>query len=59
MPGREPDGYWEMLQHIGPKPLIEGATLKTEADWIHAGQRVFDEASTPHRSAVDCKAQKP
>ena len=22
-PGREPEGYWEMLQHIGPKPLIE------------------------------------
>jgi hypothetical protein len=46
MPGREPDGYWEMLQHIGPKPLIEPEILKTKADWIHAGQRVFDEAST-------------
>src|SRR5215469_11849399 len=22
-PGREPDGYWEMLQRLGPKPLIE------------------------------------
>jgi hypothetical protein len=25
MPGREPDGYWEMLQRIGPKPLIRSA----------------------------------
>jgi hypothetical protein len=27
-PGREPDGYWEMLQHIGPKPLIEPEDCK-------------------------------
>jgi hypothetical protein len=46
MPGREPDGYWDMLQHIGPKPLIEPELLKTEGDWIRAGQRAFDEAST-------------
>ena len=26
-PGREPEGYWEMLQHIGPKPLIEPEKL--------------------------------
>src|SRR5215831_15600451 len=42
-PGREPAGYWEMLQHVGPKPLIEPERLKTEADWIEAGRRVFDE----------------
>ena len=42
-PGREPRGYWEMLQHIGPKPLIEPEKLRTEADWIAAGKRVFDE----------------
>ena len=53
MPGREPDGYWEMLQSIGPKPLIEPATLKTEADWLQAGQRVFDEATTPHLTVFD------
>ena len=40
-PGREPEGYWEMLQHVGPKPLIEPEKLKTEADWIEAGQTVF------------------
>jgi mono/diheme cytochrome c family protein len=42
-PGREPAGYWEMLQDIGPKPLIEPEQMKTEADWIEAGRRVFDE----------------
>lgn len=40
-PGREPAGYWEMLQRVGPKPLIEPGKLKTEADWIGAGQKVF------------------
>ena len=45
-PGREPEGYWDMLQSIGPKPLVEPATLKTDADWIAAGQRVFDEFDT-------------
>jgi hypothetical protein len=43
-PGREPEGYWDMLQHVGPKPLIEPEKLKTEADWTEAGRRVFDEA---------------
>ena len=47
-PGREPDGYWDMLQQIGPKPLIEPETLKTETDWIEAGRRVFDEADDLH-----------
>ena len=42
-PGREPAGYWDMLQSVGPKPLIEPDTLKSDADWVRAGQRVFDE----------------
>lgn len=46
-PGREPAGYWEMLQKIGPQPLIEPVTLKTEADWIRAGMRVFEEFDVP------------
>lgn len=55
MPGREPDGYWDMLQHVGPKPLIEREKLKTEADWIYAGRRVFDEATLPHLTISDPK----
>src|ERR1051326_4343332 len=31
-PEREPEGYWEKLQHLGPKPLIEPEKLKSEAD---------------------------
>ena len=52
-PGREPDGYWEMLQRVGPKPLIEPERLTTDADWIKAGQRVFDEADHLHLRSVD------
>jgi hypothetical protein len=55
MPGSEPEGYWEMLQHIGPKPLIETETLKTEADWIEAGRRIFEEAETPQFTTSDPK----
>jgi mono/diheme cytochrome c family protein len=42
-PGREPEGYWDMLTHVGPKPLIEPEKLKNESDWIEAGRRVFEE----------------
>jgi hypothetical protein len=54
-PDREPKGYWEMLQHIGPKPLIETEELKSEADWIAAGKRVFEEADQLHLRTVDTK----
>ena len=43
VPDREPRGYWEMLQRVGPKPLIEPDARWTETDWITAGRRVFDE----------------
>ena len=43
LPDREPSGYWEMLQHVGPKPLIEPDKLVTESDWIEAGRIVFEE----------------
>jgi hypothetical protein len=29
-PGREPEGYWEILQHVGPQPLIEPRELKAQ-----------------------------
>jgi hypothetical protein len=53
MPGREPEGYWGMLQRVGPQPLIQPDTLKTEADWIEAGRRVFEEAATPQLTTFD------
>ncbi len=46
-PGREPAGYWEMLQTVGPKPLIEPSTLNTDEDWVRAGKRVFEEYDIP------------
>lgn len=42
-PGREPQGYWEMLQKVGPKPLIDRAKLRTESDWLAAGREVFEQ----------------
>jgi mono/diheme cytochrome c family protein len=47
-PGREPEGYWEMLRRVGPKPLIEPEKLKSEADWIEAGRIVFEEVDDLH-----------
>ena len=54
-PGREPEGYWEMLKQVGPQPLIEPVKLKTEADWIEAGRRVFEEADALHLRTFDPK----
>lgn len=55
LPGREPEGYWEMLQRVGPKPLIAPETLKTKTDWIEAGRRVFEEADIFHLRTFDLK----
>jgi hypothetical protein len=43
MPALEPDGYWEQIRQSGPQPLFERAGLETEADWIAAGERVFQD----------------
>jgi len=55
-PGREPAGYWDMLQTVGPKPLIEPRMLHTEADWVRAGKRVFEEYDVPALRVRDPKA---
>ena len=52
-PGREPEGYWDTLLHTGPQPLIEPQKLKTRADWVAAGRRVFDEADMIHERVFD------
>src|SRR5215470_7869742 len=46
-PGREPAGYVDMIQTVGPKPLIEPDTLKTAEDWVRAGKQVFQEYDVP------------
>jgi hypothetical protein len=51
-PGREPKGYWENLQKQKPelvwgrdeKGVDHRPPLHTEADWIRAGELVFDAA---------------
>lgn len=53
MPGREPQGYWEMLQSVGPQRLFEPEKLKTEADWITAGERIFEESANPETASFD------
>ena len=54
-PGREPEGYCKKLQELGPQPLIDTGELKTEADWISAGKRVFDEIDFLHLRTLDPK----
>jgi hypothetical protein len=54
-PGREPAGYWEMLQKLGPQRLINPAALKTESEWIEAGKRVFEEVDFLHLRTTDTK----
>ena len=53
LPSREPPGYWEMLNHIGPRPMIEPETLKTEADWVDAGRMIFEQADHLHLRTLD------
>jgi hypothetical protein len=40
-PDREPPGYWEWLQKQKPEPLVNAASLRTQSDWIAAGERAF------------------
>lgn len=40
-PGREPAGYFERLTRQEPELAFDPATLRTNADWIAAGDTVF------------------
>jgi hypothetical protein len=40
-PDKEPKGYLDWLGQQEPKPLVDIASLKTDADWIAAGREVF------------------
>jgi hypothetical protein len=41
-PGKEPPGYEEWLKQQEPETVFDVSKLKTEADWIKAGEVVFD-----------------
>jgi hypothetical protein len=45
-PGREPEGYWKMLQSKQPEPLIAPGA-RTEVEWVEAGRRAFEEMDVP------------
>src|SRR6266705_5285606 len=55
-PGKEPLGYREWLKQQEPEVVFDAAKLKTESDWIRAGELVFnapiayqDASSSPFR----------
>src|SRR5262249_35370554 len=52
-PDREPPGYRDWIRRQGPRPIIEPTTLRSEADWIEAGRRVFEELDTPDSRTAD------
>ena len=41
-PGKEPPGYLEMLKQQEPEIVFDATKLKTQADWIKAGELVFE-----------------
>src|ERR1051326_3087405 len=41
-PGKEPPGYIEWLKQQEPEIAFDPSKLKTEEDWIKAGEIVFD-----------------
>src|SRR5262249_33916986 len=45
-PGKEPEGYWQMLQNKKPEPLIAPGA-RTESEWVEAGHRAFEEMDVP------------
>ena len=42
MPGKEPKGYYEWLRKQQPEIIFNAANVKTEADWIKAGEIIYD-----------------
>jgi hypothetical protein len=40
-PGKEPTGYMEWLKSQEPVTVVDDSKLNTEADWIRAGEEVF------------------
>jgi hypothetical protein len=46
-PGREPAGYLEWLKAQEPEDAISFSNLKTQEEWVRAGQLVFDGVFNP------------
>lgn len=53
-PGREPEGYWQMLKSKKPEPIVSPGA-RSEADWVAAGRRAFEEMDVPGFRTTDPK----
>jgi hypothetical protein len=42
MPGKEPEGYYESLREKEPEVIFDASDIKTENDWIKAGEIIYD-----------------
>lgn len=42
MPGNEPAGYYDSLSKLDPVVIFQPETLRTEEDWIKAGELIYD-----------------
>jgi len=42
MPGSEPKGYYEWLLQQEPEIVFDASKIKTEEDWIKAGELIYD-----------------
>ena len=51
-PGREPDGYWDLIRGKKPEPLITPGA-RTPSEWIADGKRVFEEMDVPFFRTTD------
>lgn len=52
-PKFEPPDYRAWMKHQGPKPLIDAKELSTEAEWIEAGRKVFEQLDTARSRTAD------
>jgi hypothetical protein len=50
---REPAGYWDRLRTQTPQPLVDASAMRTDADWIAAGERAFAELDTLEGRTAD------
>jgi hypothetical protein len=46
-PDDEPPGYWAWLQAQAPTPLVDKSRMRSDADWIAAGERAFRDLDAP------------
>ncbi|MGH9723151.1 MAG: hypothetical protein ACRD8O_23310 [Bryobacteraceae bacterium] len=57
--GREPAAYLEWLKQQEPEVVFDPSKLKTEADWIRAGQLVWQSVITPAEGPLAVSAPAP